>query len=223
MKTVKFLLGLAIVLILADQSPLQAQMSNSEAILAVNTTNSQTNVVNIPAESADVKTHGFMVGLHYMKGLRYSLDMELDGNSSSTSGKWDVGGLGIKVGYDWVTRYAVNETTGKPTKYKSEQVYLAYSNLDEDLNMLEIGMITSWSMFKSPLMFSSGFNLATLSNNGLGGGINLGFEYIAPVGKKANLRPYVNFGTMFLWNSENNISYRLNPIVLKIGIACSFN
>jgi hypothetical protein len=208
---------------MAYQSPLQAQMSYGEAVLAANTSNSQTKVVNLPAEAADVKTHGFLVGLHYMKGLRYSLDMEVGGNSSSTSGKWDVGGLGIKLGYDWLTRYSVNETTGKPIKYKSEQVYLAYSNLDEDLNMLEIGMISSWSMFKSPFMFSSGVNLATLSDNGLGGGINLGFEYMAPMGKKVNLRPYLNFGTMFLWNSENEIDYKLNPMVLKVGIACSFN
>ena len=223
MRTVKILFSLTILMVWVNQNSLWAQTSFLSDAQEVNSSTYTATVVTMPAETSDVNTGGFMVGFHYMKGLRYSLDMEIAGNSSNASGKWDVGGLGLKLGYDWVTRYAVNEATGKPIKYKSEQVYLAYSNLDEDLNMLELGMITSWSLFKSPLMFSSGVNLATLSNNGLGGGINLGFEYMAPIGKKANLRPYLNLGTMFLWKSENDISYRLNPLTLKIGVACSFN
>lgn len=223
MRTIKFLFSLTILLVWSTPNSLWAQTNFLSDAQEVNSNTYSSTDATIQVETSDVNTGGFMVGLHYMKGLRYSLNMEIAGNSSSASGKWDVGGLGIKIGYDWLTRYSVNEATGKPIKYKSEQVYLAYSNLDEDLNMLEIGMITSWSMFKSPLMFSSGVNLATLSDNGLGGGINLGFEYMAPVGERSNLRPYLNLGTMFLWKSENEINYRLNPIVLKVGIVCTFN
>lgn len=223
MRTVKFLFSLTILLVWIAPNSLWAQANFLSDAQEVNSNTFSSPDATMPVETSDVNTGGFIVGLHYMKGLHYSLNMEIAGNSSSASGKWDVGGLGIKIGYDWLTRYSVNKNTGKPVKFKSQQVYIAYSKLDEGLNMLEVGTITSWSMFKSPFMFSSGVNLATLSDNGLGGGFNLGLEYIAPIGEKANLRPYLNLGTMFLWKSESDISYRLNPLTLKIGLACSFN